>query len=547
MKYFYKFFVVMIITGSISSMAMAQKRKVPFTVIYNHDGTYMNTCSHPWKKPGQIWQPSMLTASIDELANIGIDVIAFSPGNGVVPWWKSKRYENHWDWYLNRTGKTADDLSPFGKYMYQGGDIVQDFIDACRKNNIMPFISLRLKDEHDITRTDNEWVSKFFLDNQRLRLDLRPEAVFGYRGLNWMYSKVPQERLDIIRELCSYDIDGLELDFQRFPPFFLDELTSDAQRRDIMTEFIREARKIVDNFAHANQKRYLTIRVPNRIKEFKSLGIDLGLLDKESLVDVITISPSFVSQVENDIELFRAWAPDTTVFYEMTHCSARGLDISWGRPGLAGDAYKVLFTTPTRYYTMANLAYNRGADGVQLFNFIYTRPKWNGGLLHGAPYNPGEPPFAAIKHFHDKQWLARQPQLYWINHWWKSGYHGRQFTLPKNFVVDTEEVFQIDIALPAVPVIEGKVRLRNNTGTPSLTWNVWLNNHALQEAEDVSATFNDPYQGFVGQPRNYSAFRFDPQIIKEGLNSIRVKLTEGPVSGQFSTDLIYIDLALITE
>ena len=527
-----------------------KERRVPFSVWFNHDGTNVLTCVSPWHEKGEPFSEGILRASIDELAGIGIDAVAFNPGNGAVPWWQSKVYPDHWEWFTRRTGKQP---GSYGRYIVDGGDMVKVFVEQCRKHDLAPVITLRLKDEHAMHNLDSDGVSKFYYEHQRWRLDPRPGAIMGFRGLNWIFPEVVEERLGLLTELAEdYDIDGLELDFMRFYPFFKVDETGYIQRRDVMTGFIQSVRELLDRTAKKGQRRYLSIRVPNRIKEYDGLGIDLGLLDRERSVDIINVSPSYVSQVESDVSLMRAWAPNTAIFYEMTHCCARGPSASWG---MYGDDYPARFTTDQQYYTMANLAYARGADGVSVFNFVYTRPYGR----HAIEGNFQEPPFHIFKSLRDRDLLADQPQHYWIPYWWKTGYNGRQFQLPKTFTVDTEHILELDLELPSsgverarlrvmsaggTPVLGATEPLANVRGTPGLEWKLWLNGCELSPDEDVSEPFEDPYRGFLGAPEQYAAWQVAPEALNNGLNQIKVRLVGGPISEEFKISLIFADLAI---
>ncbi|MFI4911820.1 MAG: hypothetical protein ACIAQZ_09165 [Sedimentisphaeraceae bacterium JB056] len=521
--------------------------KSPYKIMFNHDGTNTLTCKAPWrdgkekfKDPAEI--EAVMKGSFEELAGLGIDVVAFNPGNGAIPWWKSQMYSNHWKWFMERTGKKP---SPWGRYVMEGGDLVELFVTTCHDNDMDAFITLRLKDEHGVTSMDNEWVSKFFYDRQDLRLDPRPDAVFGYRGLNWMYPEVVNERLGVIRELASnYDIDGFELDFMRFFPFFDLQQTSDAQRRDIMTDFISQTRKILDETAPDGKKRYLSLRVPNRIKEYKNIGIDLGYLDKHGIIDIVNVSPSYVTQVESDVRFIKAWAPNSTVFLEATHCSTRGPAPGWG---MYGDDYPVKLTTPQKFYTLANLAYARGADGVSLFNFHYYRPRARVTEFMNEDLKFGEPPFEIIKNLRDTDWLKKQSQSYWIPAWWKTGYNGRQFQLPKTFVRETEHKLELDMQLPEQGVKQAKIRIQNSTGTPGLEWSMWVNDVPLEKSSDIESLFEDKWDGWKGTDLQYSAWDCPAEALKNGLNNIKIKLVKAPLSDQFSTDLIFVEVFVVAK
>jgi hypothetical protein len=533
------------------------RRAVPFRVWFNHDGTNILSNVSPWHKKGEPFTEAMLKASVDELAGIGIDAVAFNPGNGSVPWWQSKVYPDHWEWYTERTGKKP---GSFGQYVASGGDMIKVFVDRCRQQGLAPIITFRLKDEHNIENLDSQWVSRFFFDHQDWRLDDSPRAVFGKRGLNWIFPEVPQERLRLLTEIAeNYDIDGIELDFMRFFPFFDVESTTYSQRRDVMTGFIRSVRELLDRTVSVGRYRYLSIRVPNRLQEYESLGIDLAQLDREGLIDIINLSPSYVSQVESDITKVCAMAPKTAVFYEITHAASRGPSPSWGQ---YGDDYPIRNTTDQQFYTAANLAYARGAQGISLFNFAYTRPSSRSGT-HSIGGSIGrEPPYHVVEHLEDPEYLSKQPQHYWIPYWWKTGYNGRQFQLPESFAVGSEHAVELDMELPKVPATGARLRIRYVGGTPvlsateplpyyrgrpTLVWRARVNGDLLEPVADVSEPFDSPYDGFLGAPQEYQAWDVPTGSLTNGSNTITLELVDGPISDEFSVDVIWLDLAVFTD
>lgn len=541
----YKYCLLSLIAAGCVWSASAEKRTVPFKMLFNHDGTYLHTCVNPWDDQN-LSKGDQLKASVREVADAGCDAVAFNPGNGEIPWWQSDVYPDHWQWNAEYTGKKP---SAYGRYVLSGGDLVQDFVDVCREKDINAIITLRLKDEHGVGEK-SEWVSRFFIENQHLRIDDRDAPIFGYRGLDWMYPKVPKQKLKYIREFCeNYDIDGIELDFMRFFPFFNEEKTTDAQRRWILNKFVKEVRDILDRTTPPGRRRYLGVRVPNRLSMYKRFGFDLGYWDQMGWADYAVISPSYCSQVENEMALMRDWAPDTSLFFEMTHCVTRSTSMSWGRPGLAsGGMYKVRFTTPQKFITMANLAWQRGMDGLSLFNLPYTRPGHRkNDQVHGGKYNTVGPPWELIPRLLDREWLAVQPQNYWINWWWKSGYFPDQFVLPKRFTNLSEHTLELDMALPDVPVTSGILRLQMAQVVPQLGWEVFLNGILLEPSDQIQEPFVDPYGGFLGDPDQFSAFSVPPAALKNGRNTIRIRLADGPLNDAFFTDLMYVDLGLFTE
>lgn len=552
---FFTSFALLALT--VAQADAAQDRSVPYKVWFDHDGTNIISVIAPWQaKPGAFSEEAF-RASIAELKGTGVDAVAFSPGNGAIPWWQSKQ-DNHWEWFTKRTGKKPGVV---GRYIMAGGDLVKAFVEECRKADIASIISLRLKDEHSIENLNSEWVPRFYYEHQHWRLDPRQRAVFGLRGLNWMYPEVSAQRVAVLTELAeNYDIDGVQLDFMRFPPFFDLEKSTYAQRRDVMTGFIRKVRILMDKTSKPGKKRVLAIRVPNRIKEYDALGIDLRMLDREGLVDIINISPSYVSQVESDVGLFCAWAPKTAVFYELTHTTSRGPSPSWGG---GGDDYQTRITTDEQFRTAANLAYARGAAGISLFNFVYSRPATRNGTYALGGSIGREPPFHIIKELRDPKQLRASAQHYWIPYWWKTGYHGRQFQLPRTFVVGTREELTLDMQLPEAAVTGGRLRLRKAGTTPVLSatepvvldvlrrpllkWQAKLNGVLLQSTKNVSEPFEEPYKGFLGDPADYFAWDVPAEVMKNGNNTIQFELVDAPISEEFKVDVIWVDLGVYTK
>ena len=83
---------------------------------------------------------------------------------------------------------------------------------------------------------------------------------------------------------------------------------------------------------------------------------------------------------------------------ELTHCT--GNHPYWHKENLYGTSAWPR-TSDAQFYTTAHLAYERGADGLSFFNFVYYRE--HGGSERG-PFN--EPPFHVFNHMDDPAWLA---------------------------------------------------------------------------------------------------------------------------------------------
>ena len=84
--------------------------------------------------------------------------------------------------------------------------------------------------------------------------------------------EVRQHILKVAREMVErYDIDGLDLDFMRWPVYFKNEEVK--ANTPLMTEFVREIRSILEEGSRKKNRRLLlSVRVPTRIGEGKVIN-----------------------------------------------------------------------------------------------------------------------------------------------------------------------------------------------------------------------------------------------------------------------------------
>ena len=94
------------------------------------------------------------------------------------------------------------------------------------------------------------------------------------------------------------------------------------------------------------------------------------------------------------------------------------------------------------------LAYQRGADGISLFNFVYYR-MGSGDLA----WLVREPPLPVLPRLLDREWLSRQPQFYWSAPWT----YLQQVRQP--IEAGSSRDYRFDIALPK-RTLKPQARLR---------------------------------------------------------------------------------------
>jgi hypothetical protein len=503
--------------GAAIAAPGAARRKAPFKVLYSNDTTNILTCLSPYhpKRAGELTN-QMVEATVDEAA--GVEAHLLQPGLSWIPWWKSRLYPiaDHFRWIKQTTGRDPD---TFGRYLLGDNDLVKTFIDRCRLRRQAPFISFRMNDGHMLENAGSRnpgaaWVSRFYAEHPEYRIGADPKS-WDQRVHNWAIPEVREHKFGFIREICQgYDIDGLELDFMRHTSYFRLRETTVAQRVGVMRDFVARVRRLLDETSRPGRRRWLCARVPCFLKTHDPLGVDVPAMVDAGL-DMVNLSGFYFTIQQTDLATVRKMAPHAAVYLEMTHSL-------WNGPSLPGgyDSFPFLRTTDHHYYTTANLAYSRGADGVSLFNFVYYREHGSEGR---GPFN--EPPFHVLKRLGDPAWLRKQQPWYMLSKGWNNPMLGDQ-ALPVTFQKGERHIFVLDIA-PGAHNQQGLFRLRTLADSSACAWTVRWNGVQLKPAAYVAKPIHHPYDAFLGRQENYACFTIPPGVVGDGGNQLSVVMDRG--------------------
>ena len=507
-----------------------KRAKAPFHVLFSNDTTNILTCVSPYHKKGEPFREEDLKATVDETTGIGIEVHMLQPAHGWVPWWQSEVYsiEEHHKWWREHYG-VAPHLSVHN-YLLKGGDVLSVFVKRCRERGLAPFISLRLNDAHHLNHVNApkntrgiHAICRFYAEYPQYRLEPKD----GGRSVqNWAIPQVRGYKFSLISEICqNYDIDGFELDFMRHPQFFdLDETTSE-ERVQIITGFVRQVRKLLNRTAQPGQHRWLCARIPAYLSEYDALGINLPSF-VDAGVDMLNLSISYFTEQQTDLAAIRKLAPNAAIYLEMTHATMTGTRLTKS----GGDNYLFRRSTIEQFYTAAHLAYARGADGVSAFNFVYYREH---GIPGRGPFN--EPPFHIFRQIGDAQWLARQPQHYFLS---SRGYVNSH--LPKQFEPGETVSFTIDMASPADSwKMDARLRIQGRQSLGDSRWRARFNGVDLNATGDVSEPYPNPYPPMLGKPEELRAWIVPVGLLKDGINTIEITLVKGELC-----EIIFLDVAV---
>ena len=182
-------------------------------------------------------------------------------------------------------------------------------------------------------------------------------------GLNYAFPEVRRFIASIIIELFErFDVDGVEMDFNRHPAFF--RIYEAFANRYLMTDLVRYVRRRMDEVAASRGKAIrLAVRVPPTLADSSRIGLDVEAWIAEGLVDIVTAGVGFIP-FQMPIREFVEAAEGTDV--QVYGC------IEALRPAVDERVVRAL----------ASRFWDAGVDGIYMYNF-YTLPgEWRRRVLN---------------------------------------------------------------------------------------------------------------------------------------------------------------------
>lgn len=251
-----------------------------------------------------------------------------------------------------------------------GIDPLKVMVDFGRKHNIEVFWSMRMNDVHD-ANTDYEWGPVLFRTN-RFKTG-HPEFLFGtadhppaigpWSGVDYGRPEVRDYAFRLAEEVCqNYEIDGIELDFNRFPVLFKSNTegrpATDADRA-AMTSLLRRVRAAADAAARKRGRPILiAVRLPDSVDYCRALGLDLEHWLASDLVDLMIVGGYFqLNPWEYSVQLGRKYG--IKVYSSIDDSRVRLLPAS-----------REMRNSVNGRRAQAMNAWAAGMDGIYLYNFF---------------------------------------------------------------------------------------------------------------------------------------------------------------------------------
>lgn len=331
---------------------------IPRRLLYNNDGSNI-LMAYDSLTPAKAYE------RIDPLAGTGVTTFLHNvnPGQNMgYPTSVAAMY--HW------TRVPAGDTStwtPLGRRMSDNlARMVGDSIDPvalvmnrARLRGMESFLTFRMNELHDVDKPESPLLSPFWKTHPGYR-------VGGYEGwgkeaLNYAVPEVREYFFALLREVVTrYDLDGLELDFMRFPYYFPFKADSMGIFAAEMTRFVADVRHLTDSISMTRGSRILlAARVPSSLKGCAHAGLDPAEWCGRGDIDLLTVAPFLSTETDIPVGEFKAACGKVPVY--------AGIEFTIGERQMTREEKRA---------ACARL-YGSGADGIYLFNYFVA---WDVGL-----------------------------------------------------------------------------------------------------------------------------------------------------------------------
>lgn len=402
-------FLFLILVGGHAASGGRASALESYRTLFNHDGWGAYHHASPyWNRTGPV-PVEQIVGYVNEVADAGIDVLMLCPNIYMMPGWDSDHYP-----FWRNEGRTMDfskldspgpNLARIRDFILSGNDLIGLSQQRARERGIAFFLSWRMNDVQFLERPTSPSASPFWREHPEYRVG-GPDVPAGdgdvhkrpLLALDFRHEAVRDYKFGFIEELCErYEIDGLELDFLRFPCFFPPDMSFE-EKASIMNDFVRRVRRMMND---KGLDIPLGARVAGNFHVNRSAGLDLRTWIDEGWVDMLNLSASMPTTVDHEIEAFRAAFPGTRIYGEITHIASHRRFS--GDAGVRGGHSARWHISREILHATAHSFLERGADGISFFNYVYSRN------------HQIEPDFEALRRVTDVAYLSRQDKHYHIH------------------------------------------------------------------------------------------------------------------------------------
>ncbi len=255
-------------------------------------------------------------------------------------------------------------LKGFRYTIKRGIDIIEMAIEEARKYGAAVLLSVRMNDHHDLQ--DPGLNSSFSYDNPDMNFDYTVSTGSNH-NLDYCKKEVRDYYGSYIIELCkNYDIDGIEFDYLRTCPIIS---RVDDETTQMLTEYMRSLKDRAEE--NAKRKIRFTARIYHDEKTNLEFGIDAAQWIADGTVDAI-VPESWYIPTYYGIPV-SAWKEsiDKKNTSSRPYCVIPGTDWAVRCDSTNYSGY-IMWITLEQLKGFASAMYQKGADGINIFNHFYT-------------------------------------------------------------------------------------------------------------------------------------------------------------------------------
>jgi len=253
---------------------------------------------------------------------------------------------------------------------FTGKDTLQTMTEYVHNAGIEILWSIRMNDTHDHAYVESELDSWKQANLDKLFARKSDASLMSYCDKRWSsidftHTESRQKMYNILKDVISrYDIDGLELDFTRFPTYFKESSLGYEvypENTERMNEFVRMVRALTEQYSmERNKPMLLTIYVPDSIKFCKYIGLDVETWIKEDLIDFAAIGShiGYFQPWEDSIGEYNAITDENNLPRLPVYAALDSLGYSNNQNLYSNDCNEAL------------IAYEAGAKGIYTYNYF---------------------------------------------------------------------------------------------------------------------------------------------------------------------------------
>ncbi len=413
-----------------------EKTEKPILII-NEDN------DHYFKQTSDLMTREALIAYIDRMRDTYVTHFYMCP-QGQRTSYASEVHERIWEGMADGSpvdygpGEDGIRWTSNCKKLYDAGiDPYMVWITRCREVGISPWITMRMNDVHFVSQPHYFRNFNFWREHQELwRVPFCKTGNWTDCAFNYARKETRDFYMACAKELLDrYDMDGFELDWMRFCLHLTPG--KETEEAHFLTDFVREVREYADEVGKKRGRRIsISVRVPATPEGADALGMRAVEWAKNGLVDQIVAS-CFFSSSDFNISA-NSWKEaignaDFPVYVATDH----GMTCGHGAARTPMN--------PEYYDGWANNALANGADGLYLFNLVYSPEIFEQLIVRGFEtekiLNLPRRHVATYRDF----MVTGKPGL------------EREMQFPRTLVQDEPQEFQIQLGNP--PTKEGTVSI----------------------------------------------------------------------------------------